>query len=190
MLTWDTNGANIIINLKFSNGETLRIAYEHGLFDKTLNQYVHINASNFADFVGHEFYSSYYNGSEFIGAEIELVEAYVTTEFVRVFAPSSEWHWNVFANGVLTVPGGKSDGGAAGLFNIFELDENMKYDEEKMSADIEKYGLYTYEDFAEYLTEEEFNALPFAYLKVAVGKGNITWEGILEVIEDIRTYSN
>ena len=30
----------------------------------------------------------------------------------------------------------------------------MTYDEEQMLADIEKYGLYTYEDFEEYVPEE------------------------------------
>ena len=56
------------------------------------------------------------------------------------------------------------------------------YDQEKMQADIEKYGLYTYEDFAEYVTYEQFVAFNGAYLKVAVGKGLITWEEILELI--------
>lgn len=41
-------------------------------------------------------------------------------------------------------------GGIKGLFSVFEVDaETMRYDEEKMRADIEKYGLFTYEEFAE-----------------------------------------
>ena len=50
-------------------------------------------------------------------------------------------------------------------------------------ADIEKYGLYTYEDFAEYATYEQFVAFNGAYLKVLVGKGVSTYEQILELLE-------
>ena len=58
----------------------------------------------------------------------------------------------------------------------------MKYDEAKMNADIETYGLYTYDDFAEYCTYEQFVALSLENFKVSVGKGYITWEEILYLI--------
>ena len=73
------------------------------------------------------------------------------------------------------------------LFNYFEYGEKMTFDEEKMQADIEKYGLYTYEDFADYLTYEQFVGFNVQYFKIAVGKGNYTYEGILELIS---TYLN
>jgi len=60
----------------------------------------------------------------------------------------------------------------------------MKYDEEKMQADIEKYGLYTYEDFADYVPEEVFNAFPFKYFKVAIEKGEYTWEELMFLISE------
>ena len=52
-----------------------------------------------------------------------------------------------------------------------------------MAQDIETYGLYTYEDFADYVSEEVFNAFPFKYFKVAVGKGEFTFEELLVLIE-------
>ena len=48
---------------------------------------------------------------------------------------------------------------------------------------IEEYGLYTYEDFAEYLPYEVYAAFPAPQLKVAVGKGMITFDEILGYIE-------
>ena len=63
----------------------------------------------------------------------------------------------------------------------------MKFDEEKMQADIEKYGLYTYEDFDHVLTYEQFVAFNVQYFKIAVGKGEYTYEGILALID---TYLN
>ena len=61
--------------------------------------------------------------------------------------------------------------------------KGMKYDEEKMQADIEKYGLFTYEELSEYLTLEQFNALPFQYFKVSIGKGLMTWDEMIYCIE-------
>ena len=74
-------------------------------------------------------------------------------------------------------------GGIEGLFNIFEFDENMKIDEELMKQDIEKYGLYTYEDFAAHVPYEVYMAFPAAYFKVSVGKGYITWDEIIVLID-------
>ena len=85
----------------------------------------------------------------------------------------------------MNAPGARDDIKIEELFNIFEFDENMKVDEEKKQADIEKYGLYTYDDFAAYLSEEVFNALPLAELKVSVGKGNMTWDDVMAIVEEL-----
>ena len=42
---------------------------------------------------------------------------------------------------------------------------------------------YTYEDFADYVTEEQFVEWNGAYLKIAVEKGYFTFDYILELIE-------
>ena len=177
-----------VINFMFSNGETLRMVWSHGVFDVTLNEYVLVNEDNYSEFVGHEFYSTYYNGSEFVSELVTLTDAFITNEYIKIYNPTSYWHMNYFANGILNVTAAPADH-VGGHVNIFELDEDMKYDAEQMQADIEKYGLYTYDAFAEYLTEEQFYALPFAYLKVAVGKGNIDWESIMQIVEYIQVGS-
>ena len=63
-----------------------------------------------------------------------------------------------------------------------KIGENMKYDEMLMQQDIEMYGLYTYEDFAEYLSYEQFEAFQVRYMKISVGKGKATFEDILALI--------
>ena len=116
------------------------------------------------------------------GEIITLVNAYVTEEIVKIFCPVTAYYMNCFTETLLsmpTIPYGVHDG----LVNFFEYDENMKYDEEKMLADIEKYGLYTYEDFAEYFSEEAFMASPAKWLKIAIGKGLITYDEVILVIE-------
>ena len=81
---------------------------------------------------------------------------------------------------------GAMPGGIDGLFNIFEVDkETMMYDAEAMAADIAQYGLYTYEEFnALYnVPEVMFDACGGQYLKVALGKGLITEEGLQNLID-------
>ena len=65
------------------------------------------------------------------------------------------------------------------FFRIFEVGEGMKFDEAKMQEAIDQYGLYTYEDFAEYVTYEEFIAFGGAYFKILVEQGLLTFEDIL-----------
>ena len=88
---------------------------------------------------------------------------------------------NSFANGMLNTP--NIPGDITGLVNYFEYDPDLKYNEESMQRDIEKYGLYSYADFSKYISEAAYNSSPSVYLKVAVGKGMITFEQILDVIE-------
>ena len=66
--------------------------------------------------------------------------------------------------------------------NKIYYDPDLKYNEEAMQRDIEKYGLYTYEDFSDYISYEAYLSSPSVYLKVAVGKGMITYEQIIDVI--------
>lgn len=163
-----------VINLKFSDGRITRLIYEHALFDVTLNKYVYITEDNCTEFIGHEFVVA--EGDEL--TTVTLTEAFVTTEYVGCYSLVTAYHLNYFIDGMLSIPGGID-----GLFNIFEYDETLKYDEEQMAKDIEKYGLYTYEDFAEYMPEEVYNMFPAQYFKVAVGKGYITFEEIVELID-------
>jgi len=65
----------------------------------------------------------------------------------------------------------------------FEYGEDLKIDAEKKQADIEKYGLYTYEEFADILTREQFDALNMPQIKVSVEKGIITWDDLMRIIE-------
>lgn len=165
-----------IINLKFSDGRVTRLIYEHALFDITLNKYVYITENNLTEFIGHEF--AVIDTDEI--STVTLTEAFITTEYTGCFSLVTAYHLNYFIDGLFSIPGGID-----GLFNIFEYGDGLKYNEEKMQADIDKYGLYSYEDFAEYLPEELYNAFPAPYFKVSVGKGYVTFE---EILGYIHTY--
>ena len=163
-----------VIHLEFSNGTSTKLIYEHGLFDLTLNKYVYVDEYNYADFVGHEF--AILAGDSY--ESVTLTNAYVAKEYTGCYSLVTVYHLNYFVDGLFSMPGG-----ITGLFNMFEYGEGLVYDQAKMQADIEEYGLYTYEDFAEYLPYEVYAAFPAPQLKVAVGKGMVTFDEILGYIE-------
>ena len=168
-----------VLHLEFANGAELKIIESHGFFNMTLMKYVYIDGENYTDFIGHEFY---YAGSDGARSESVVLEnAYVKKEVTKVFCPVTYFHANSIANGFLNAP--NSPYGIIGPVNYFDYDPDLKYNEESMQQDIEQYGLYTYDDFEEYISEEAFNSAPCIFMKVAVGKGLLTFEEILMVIE-------
>jgi len=162
-----------VVNLYFSDGSEVGVIYEHGFFDMDMGKYVYINKFNAEDYIGHSFMKQ---------ADIEnntwetvtLDDVVIETKMSEAYSPVTNVHLCYFTDGVLSMPGG-----IEGLFNIFEVDtQTMAYDAEKKAADIEKYGLFTYDDFADIVSENTFNAFNGQYFKVAIGKGMLTWEDI------------
>ena len=167
-----------IIHMYFSDGSDVKVISEHGFFDLDLGKYVYIDALNYADYVGHRFVAE---GSISTNSwsEVTLDKVVIEREVTTAWSPVTFEHLCYYTNGVLSMPGGID-----GLFNIFEVDtDTMRYDAEQKQNDIEKYGLFTLEDFGGLITEEAFEAFNGAYLKVAIGKGMITWEDIAYLAE-------
>ena len=84
-------------------------------------------------------------------------------------------------------------GATQGFANIFEVNpDTMQIDQARFLQDIEQYGLFTYEEFAEIydVPLEVFNAFNGQYLKVAIGKGLITEERLLNLIDHYATLLN
>ena len=167
-----------IIHLYFSDGSEVKVIYEHGFFDLDLGKYVYIDATNYADYIGHRFVTQGDINSN-TWNEVVLTEVVIERMVERAWSPVTFKHLCYYTNGVLSMPGG-----IEGLFNIFEVDtETMTYDAEKMQADIEMYGLFTLEDFGGMIPEIAFEAFNGAWLKVAIGKGMLTWEDIAYLAE-------
>ena len=171
---------NTIIKLSFSDGTVVKVANLHQFYDNDLNKFVSIDADSVAQYVGHSFAKQSSDG--YTTATLDGYE--ISVEYEAAYGIISAYHYNIIVEGMISTDFMLED---YDLFNYFELGENMTFDEEQMKADIEKYGLYTYEDFADYLTYEQFVGFNVQYFKIAVGKGNYTYEGILELI---ATYLN
>ena len=170
-IKWET------ISLMFEGGVTVDVISEHGFFDLTTGGYVMINAENVSEYVGHTFAGMAGADGGTLGA-LKLVGYEFGEAEVEAYSVVTASDLNHFANGMLVITCSID-----GLYNIFEYGEGMKYYEEAMAADIERYGLYTYEDWSDYITYEQFLAYNAQYLKVSVGKGLITEEGIIALID-------
>ena len=173
-LYWDHGQAEYkVINLEFSNGSKLRIIGSHGVFDLTTNQFEYIDKDNYWRYIGHNFAAisnSYY--------AVELVNAYITTELTDCYSLETVQNGNAIAEGMLTL----TPQAYIELFMYAEVGEALKFDENILAADIAQYGLYTYEEWKEFVTLEEFNAFNGQYMKIVVGKGIITEEQLIALI--------
>lgn len=168
-----------IINLSFSDGTSVKVISEHGFWDFDLNRYVYLD-ENSAEYLGHWFNKQYTEADgSFAYKKVQLTDVNITVEYTTAWSPETYGHLCYYVNGMLSMPGGST-----GLFNIFEVDaETMRYDEEAFARDIELYGVFTYEEFNELLPVPEFvfEAYNGQYLKVAIGKGLITMEGLQQL---------
>ena len=168
-----------IVNLMFSDGTTVKVISEHGFWDYDLNEYVYLDRYA-ADYIGHWFAKQTVDESgNPVNVKVRLDDVVITREVTTAWSPVSFGHLCYYVNGMLSMPGG-----IEGLFNIFEVDpDTMMYDKEAMAADIEKYGLFTCEDFGGLISEEVFEAFNGKYLKVAIGKGMLTWDEVVQLVE-------
>ena len=175
-----------VINLSFSDGTEVGVISEHGFWDFNLSKYVYLD-KNAAQYVGHWFNKQALDEKgQLIWKKVQLVDVNITQEYTTAWSPVTYSHLCYYVNGMLSMPGGIS-----GLFNIFDVDpETMTINAEAMAQDIEIYGLFTYEEFAELVpvSNEVFNAFNGQYLKVAIGKGMITIEQLQNLVARYAVY--
>ena len=167
-----------VLTLEFADGTKIGTINGHGFFDEARNEFVIINTENVADFVGHNFVKvdgDGYTTTELVGYSVE-------ERYTEVWSILTVRYYNCILEGLWSVTEAEVSNSPTYLMP-FVVGEDMKYDSELMQADIEKYGLYTYEDFAMYCTEEQFEALGLDIFKVAVGKGYITYDQIVFLLQ-------
>lgn len=161
-----------VINLSFSDGSQVGVIYEHGFYDVDLCKYVYLD-KNANQYIGHRF--------DRFGKAVELVKVEIKKEIETAYSPITYGHVCFYVHGMLSVTGGVD-----GMLNYFDIDsDSMKYNEKAMQADIEKYGLFTYDEFAEIVPVPKsiFNGMNCKYMKIAIGKGLVTLEKLKEYAE-------
>lgn len=170
-----------IIHLYFSDGTEVKVISEHGFWDIDLNEYVFLR-NDAEQYIGHWFNKQTIDGNgNMVWTAVQLVDVDIYSEYTTAWSPVTFGHLCYYVNGMLSMPGATE-----GLINIFEVDAtSMQYDTVSFASDIATYGLYTYEEFAEIIPIPEviFEAFNGQYLKVSIGKGLITMDGLIALIE-------
>ena len=164
-----------VLYLYFSDGTTAKVIQNHGFFDTAVNNFVYIGADNVDEFIGHSFIKA---NADTCG-EVTLIGYEVIEELNTAYWVQTAVHNNAITDGMLTIVTPDYEG----WFDYFNITDDMKYDEEHMRSEIEKYGLFTYEDLAEFGTYEQFVALNGQYMKILIGRGVVTMEEILALLE-------
>lgn len=166
---------NTVITLQFSDGTVTRVVNEHGYYDAELQKFVAINGDSAEDYIGHSFVKETASGYQTVILEDVTVEK----EYIETWSLLTDYHYNFITDGIFSI---SSSIRGLEYFMPFAYGVDLKIDAEKMQADIEKYGLYTYEEFEDILTPEQFRALNMPQIKVSVGKGIISWDDLLEIL--------
>ena len=167
-----------MLTLRFGDVTSVDVLFEHGFFDTDSKRYVLINAENAKEYIGHRFYHVAYANGAYEKKIVTLTDYSVHSVETECYSVLTAVHINHIANGMLAVTDD-----IKGIYNIFDLDDDYKYDAAKMAADIEQYGLFTFDEWSDYATAEQFAAFNGAYLKVAIGKGLVTVNEIMGYIE-------
>lgn len=164
-----------ILKLNFADGTSTKVVNNHGFFDVEENKFVFIDELNVENYIGHNFVKV--DGDSY--TSVQLVSYEIFDEYTGSYSIQTAQHNNFMVENMFSITMPEFEG----WFDYFEIGDGMKYDEEKMQADIEKYGLYTYEELSEYVTYEQFIAFSGPYLKVLVGRGVVSFDQILDLIE-------
>lgn len=162
-----------VLTIVLENGYEVKIISYQSFFDMNARCYFEINLDNYLEAIGKEIMIEESNAM----ASSKIVDVRREQIFTTAYELITAEDFNFFADGILTIEP------FIFCLNIFEINEDYQYDQIKLQADIEEYGLYTYDEWKDYLTEEEFQTFNGQYFKVAVGKGLTTIEYILEALE-------
>lgn len=171
-----------ITHLYFSDGSDLEIIGEHVFYDADLGKYITLDGGAEA-YLGHHFAKQ--NLQSGTMERVALTDVKHQVRVSGAYEVVSNSYMSCFTNGILTASAYIDK-----LLNIFEIDpQSMACNPFDVVSDIQKYGLYSYEDLQEIATREEFEAHNAAFLKIAVGKGTLTWDDLCELTQMYRAYA-
>ena len=169
------------ILLHFSNGISLELLEKHDLFSVEDNAFVTLSADNSGEYVGKSFVTIDENGDTGVA---ELVGVEVTTKETEAYSIFTAYHINAVSNGLLSLTP------RARFLVPFTVGDGMKYDEALKQQDIDTYGLLSYEEFvavfgSEAVTRQMYECLGAQNMKIAIGKGIVTMEEVIEYAKEL-----
>ena len=163
-----------VMHLFFEDGSDLEIIGEHVFYNADTGKYITLDR-NAADYIGTHFAKQ--NAKSGNMDRVTLSDVKIEYKVTGVYEVVSNTHITCFTDGILSASAYTDV-----LLNTFEIEtDTMAYNPFKVISDIKTYGLYTYDDLKDISTEEEFNMHNAALLKIAVGKGTLTYEDLAKL---------
>ena len=163
-------------SLVFSDGTVVETINGHGFYSPDFNDYVFISPGNVDEYIGRHFVLQSKDGGNEI---VTLAESKTEIRRVGSYSLLTAYNYNFMAENMLSI----TMEYRPGCFHFFDIGDDMAYDSKKMAQDIERYGLYTADEFSEYVTPEQFDMLNGPYYKVLVGRGTLNYSDITKMIE-------
>ena len=172
-----------VVTLGFSDGTCIEFLDNHGFFDVTLGKYVYMhNEADSKVYIGHKFLKINEDGKTH--KIVKLLQVLAEIKETEFHTPCTVRHLCFYVNGILTIPGNTHP-----FVNTFKINKKTyAYDPNDMIKCLRKYGYFTANDFAEYLSAEMFYAFQGEFLKVKMAKGETSMEEILALIKRYAQY--
>lgn len=164
---WASEDAEGAFRLDFENSVSVTVVEEHGFYEKESKGYAFINQKNVGNYIGHSFYHAD------TGSWLKLTGYEILDKKEDSYSIITSQHFNTVSEGMLSM----SDGMISVFVQIFEYDDSLKYDPVRKAADIEKWGLMSFEDMGDG-SEEDYIDYNAKYFPIAVGKGLFSWQTI------------
>ena len=166
-----------VISLRFDDGTVVNAINSHGFFDTDENNFVYITDENVKDYVGHNFVKV--NGSSY--KTVKLVDYTVERKVTGCYSLQSAVYNNFIVEDMFSMTTPDYEG----WFDYFNINDDMKYDEEHMHSEIAKYGLTAYEDVSYLGSYELYVALNAKYLNILIGRGVVTMDEVIEMLQKV-----
>lgn len=171
-----------IITLLFENGNLLKIATGHGLFNFTKMKYEIYYGKQFYDCIGNEFACVENNNGIFTIAKTKLIDVKISYENVIKITPISEYNLNCIADGMITIPDDVE--GMFYGFKFISVNSKLLIDLNHFNKQISKYGLYDYMDVKNVVAKYFYDAVGFKYFKTFIGMGVMSYYDANHLIDE------
>lgn len=177
-IIWNHGDAEYdVTSLYFDDGTVVEMINSHGFFDVDNNNFVYLTEENAKDYIGHSFVKV--DGNSY--TTVKLVDYSVERKFTGCYSIQSAVYNNFMVENMFSMTTPDYEG----WFDYFNINDDMKYDEEHMNQEIAKYGLCTYDEVSYLGTYEQYVALNAQYLKILIGRGVVTMDQVIEMLEKV-----
>lgn len=177
-IIWNHGDAEYrVISLNFDDGTVVEMINSHGFFDVENNNFVYITEENVESYIGHSFVKV--DGDSY--TSVKLIDYSVDIKYTGCYSLQSAVYNNFMVENMLSMTTPDYEG----WFDYFNINDDMKYDEEHMQSEIEKYGLTSYDEVSYLGSYELYVALNARYLNILIGRGVVTMDEVIEMLQKI-----